>query len=59
MKHRLARLWHFVRTLTRDDAYEAYLAHHRHAHSQTPALGRREFYLREQQRKWSGLSRCC
>ena len=59
MKLRLSRLWHFVRTLTREDAYEAYLAHHRQTHSDRPALDRREFYLREQQRKWSGVTRCC
>ena len=59
MKTRLIRFWHFIRTLTRDDAYESYLAHHRHAHSDSPALDRRAFYLREQTRKWSGVSRCC
>ena len=59
MKRRIAAFWHFVRSLTRDDAYENYLAHHRRAHASTPALDRRAFYLREQQRKWSGVTRCC
>ena len=59
MSHRIRELWHFLRSLTRDDAYETYLAHHRRCHSDAPALDRREFYLREQHRKWSGVSRCC
>jgi uncharacterized short protein YbdD (DUF466 family) len=59
MKQRLSHFWHFIRSLTRDDAYEHYLAHHHRAHAGTPALDRREFYLREQTRKWSGVSRCC
>lgn len=59
MKARLQFLWHLLRTLTRDDAYERYLRHHRRAHEGTCPLGRREFYLNEQQRKWTGVSRCC
>jgi uncharacterized short protein YbdD (DUF466 family) len=59
MKRHISALWHFVRSLTRDDAYECYLVHHRRAHADRPALDRRAFYLREQQRKWSGVSRCC
>lgn len=58
---RLSRaLWRFLRMLSRDDAYERYLQHHQVAHTATSArLSRQEFYLREQQRKWSGISRCC
>lgn len=52
-------VWRFVRALTKDDAYERYLAHHRAAHPDAAPLCRREFYLREQYRKWSGISRCC
>jgi len=59
MKRRLAELWKFLRQLATDDAYDRYLAHHRHGHSNLPALDRRAFYLREQQRKWSGVKRCC
>lgn len=56
----LARaLWDFVRELATDNAYERYLAHHREAHEQAAPLTRRAFYLREQQRKWSGVQRCC
>jgi len=42
-----------------DDAYERYLAHHVQAHAGTAPLSRRAFYLGEQQRKWTGVSRCC
>ncbi len=52
-------LWNFIRALFRDDAYEAYLRHHATAHADAPLLSRREFYLREEERKWSGISRCC
>jgi uncharacterized short protein YbdD (DUF466 family) len=51
--------WRFVRALSKDDAYERYLAHHGAAHPDTEPLSQRDFYLREQQRKWSGVSRCC
>jgi uncharacterized short protein YbdD (DUF466 family) len=54
-----AAFWRVARTVCRDDAYERYLAHHRAAHPNAAPLSPREFYLREQQRKWSGISRCC
>ncbi|MBS0364740.1 MAG: YbdD/YjiX family protein [Proteobacteria bacterium] len=53
------RGWLALRTLSGDDAFERYLLHHQHCHPGTAALGRREFYLQEQRRKWSGVSRCC
>jgi uncharacterized short protein YbdD (DUF466 family) len=59
MKERLAALWRLVRLFTQDDAYERYLAHHAQSHPGTQPLSRRAFYLSEQQRKWSGVSRCC
>jgi uncharacterized short protein YbdD (DUF466 family) len=55
----LNSLWRFVRRLTADDAYERYLAHHTRTHPDSAPLGRRAFYLSEQQRKWTGVSRCC
>jgi uncharacterized short protein YbdD (DUF466 family) len=55
----LSALWNLLRTLASDDAYERYLAHHAEVHSGTQPLDRRAFYLREQQRKWAGVSRCC
>jgi uncharacterized short protein YbdD (DUF466 family) len=59
MRKRLSALWGLLRTLASDDAYERYLEHHAQLHSGTQPLDRRAFYLREQQRKWTGVSRCC
>jgi uncharacterized short protein YbdD (DUF466 family) len=58
MKQRLRDLWKLLRAMATDDAYEQYLAHHAQAHGGAP-LSRREFYRGEQQRKWTGVSRCC
>jgi uncharacterized short protein YbdD (DUF466 family) len=52
-------LWQLLRALSGDDAYERYCVHHAHRHRGQPRLSRRAFYLAEQQRKWSGVSRCC
>jgi uncharacterized short protein YbdD (DUF466 family) len=51
--------WRMVRALATDDAYERYLAHHERMHSAAAPMTRRAFYLNEQQRKWTGVSRCC
>jgi uncharacterized short protein YbdD (DUF466 family) len=59
MKQRLVDLWKVLRALATDDAYERYIVHHTQAHSGEPLLSRRAFYLGEQQRKWTGVSRCC
>jgi uncharacterized short protein YbdD (DUF466 family) len=59
MKQELGKLWHFIRELSTDDAYETYLEHHQQTHADTPPLDRRAFYLRQQQEKWSGVKRCC
>jgi uncharacterized short protein YbdD (DUF466 family) len=59
MKIDLREWWSFARRLAPDDAYERYLEHHRQHHPNVPPLDRRTFYLREQQRKWSGVQRCC
>ncbi len=59
MRVRLRSLWQLVRELSTDAAYERYLAHHAARHSESTPLNRRDFYLREQQRKWSGVNRCC
>jgi uncharacterized short protein YbdD (DUF466 family) len=59
MRDRLRRFWKFVRELTTDDAYDNYLARHSATHPDVPAQSRREFYLSEQHRKWSGIKRCC
>lgn len=54
-----AAVWGLVRSLATDDAYDRYLSHHTAAHMGTPPMSRRAFYLSEQQRKWTGVSRCC
>lgn len=59
MSQRLRELWQLVRALATDDAYERYLAHHAQEHGGTAPMSRRAFYLGEQQRKWTGVSRCC
>jgi uncharacterized short protein YbdD (DUF466 family) len=59
MRDRLRTLWKFIRELATDDAYDTYLARHHATHPEAPALSRREFYLSEQHRKWSGIQRCC
>ncbi len=48
-----------LRELTGDDAYERYVRHHRHCHVDQPPLDRKAFYLRETERKWNGVKRCC
>ena len=60
MKQRLRDLWSLLRALATDDAYERYLdASPRKRTRAAAPLSRREFYLGEQQRKWTGVSRCC
>jgi uncharacterized short protein YbdD (DUF466 family) len=55
----LASVWSVIRSLSTDDAYDKYLAHHTAAHQGERPLSRREFYVRQQQQKWTGVSRCC
>lgn len=51
--------WGRLRELTGDDAYDRYLRHHAQAHPGDPPLSRKEFFVQEQERKWSGVRRCC
>lgn len=56
----MRRCWQTMRALSGDDAYERYLAHRREHHAaDEPPLSRADFFHAEQQRKWSGVSRCC
>ncbi|MET0535926.1 MAG: YbdD/YjiX family protein, partial [Steroidobacter sp.] len=55
----LSLLWSVIRSLSTDDAYDKYLAHHQTEHSGCAPLSRRAFYIRQQQHKWTGVSRCC
>lgn len=52
-------IWRTVRYLTKDNAYERYLMHHRHLHPELPALSRKAFFVQEQDRKWEGINKCC
>lgn len=55
-----AQAWQVLRRLSGDDAYERYLAHLRAHHSGSAPLDRRAFYLREQERRFSGgPTSCC
>lgn len=51
--------WSVIRSLATDDAYDKYLAHHARAHAGSAPMGRRAFYMKQQQTKWTGVSRCC
>jgi uncharacterized short protein YbdD (DUF466 family) len=58
----LGRIWAgglaWLRGFSGDDAYDRYLTHHARAHS-GPPLTRRAFYREREERKWSGITRCC
>lgn len=55
----LASSWSIIRALATDDAYDNYLAHHAKEHAGCAPMSRRAFYLKQQQCKWTGVSRCC
>ena len=51
--------WRVVRTLAGDDSYERYCMHHGSHHAHEPLLSRRDYYIASQQKKWTGINRCC
>ena len=55
----LGLAWSMIRSLATDDAYDKYLAHHAQAHADAPPMSRRAFYMKQQQNKWTGVTRCC
>lgn len=60
MTELLRRCWQTLRAISGDDAYERYLVHRRAHHAaDEPPLSRADFFRAEQQRKWSGVKRCC
>lgn len=63
MLKKIQHLWHIVRRLTGDDAYEVYLKHHLEFHAATidapPVLSRKDFFKLWQEGKWKGIKRCC
>ena len=48
MLKKLCRIWHLIRQLSGDDAYERYLKHHVEFHASSvgakPALTRKDFF---------------
>lgn len=63
MRKKIKHLWHIIRRLSGDDAYERYLAHHEESHAATvdapPPLSRKAFFKLWQAQKWDGINRCC
>ncbi|MGJ8618879.1 MAG: CstA-like transporter-associated (seleno)protein [Methylophilaceae bacterium] len=59
----LRHIWHMVRRLTGDDAYDRYLRHHAIFHEASvdapPPLSRKAFFKLWQDDKWKGINRCC
>ena len=51
--------WRFIRTVSGDDAYERYLAHHAAHHTGEPLMTPKEYFCERQRQKWTGVSRCC
>lgn len=55
----LSYVWRAIRELSGDDAYERYIAQHATHYPDTTPLARKDFFLYQQQQKWSGIQRCC
>lgn len=53
--------WQAIRRLSGDDAYDQYLQHFAelHADEGKAPLSRQEFFKQWQDKKWSGVNRCC
>lgn len=58
---KLKQAWQWLRHLSGDDAYEQYLAHFSTHHAQEGGapLSRRDFFKQWQDKKWTGVKRCC
>ena len=50
--------WQALREFTGDAAYERYLREYTPC-PQHPKLSRRAFYAQREQRRWTGIQRCC
>ena len=57
----IKKLWSYVRQLSGDDAYERYLQHfaEHHEHSEESPLSKHAFFKAWQDKKWTGIKRCC
>jgi uncharacterized short protein YbdD (DUF466 family) len=53
--------WNLLRQISGEADYDRYLVHYvtQHADDGESLLSRAEFYKRAQERKWSGVNRCC
>jgi uncharacterized short protein YbdD (DUF466 family) len=58
-------LWRNIRQLSGDDAYERYLQHYAEHHQygsegrNEPPLSKEAFFKEWQDKKWTGVKRCC
>ncbi len=63
MLRKIKHLWHIIRQLSGDDAYERYLKHHAEFHALAvdapEPLSRQAFFKYWQESKWTGINRCC
>jgi uncharacterized short protein YbdD (DUF466 family) len=63
LNHKFKHLWHIIRQLSGDDAYERYLKHHAAFHETAidapPPLTRKAFVKLWQENQWAGVNRCC
>lgn len=57
----LIRIWQIIRSVSGDDAYDIYLSNFKNCsmHKSKRLLSRQEFFLKELDKKWSGINRCC
>lgn len=61
----LKNIWARVRQLSGDDAYERYLQHYAEHHQDglvseiEPPLSKEAFFKEWQDKKWTGVKRCC
>lgn len=61
----IKQLWSSFRQLTGDDAYERYLQHyaeHQEINAEgkiEPPLSKEAFFKEWQDKKWTGVKRCC
>ena len=62
---RFKTFWRNIRQLSGDDAYERYLQHYAEHHQSVldvevePPLSKEAFFKDWQDKKWTGVKRCC
>lgn len=61
MFRKIKLAWKAIRRLSGDDAYEQYLKHfaEHHADDGEIPLNRSDFFKQWQDKKWTGIKRCC